>query len=766
MFPSWLRRLVRRQVVPPTRTPRRSRPPVRRARPGVEQLEGRLTPTTTNLTLSPGAVVEGNPFTATAQVFDGGGNRVLVGQVTFSAFGKSKSDRLEFTSGVLQEPINPHAIGWATIEAAYSQGGPDLPDSSAVLREDVLGATAATPAPLTAPVSVGQVITLQGQAVPVFGGDPQPSGGTMTFFVDGANVGTAPVGVDGNASLSYVPLFGGTHQFQVQYNGTDNPDPQANFAPSAVSAAASFTASQPFGTLAVTSSANPVAAGQPVTFTATFAPPAGGAAPTGTVTFAIDAATVTAPLNGDTATYTAPGLTVGTHQASAVYNGDRNYVPEASNTLAEQVLPATTTALAVSPTPGAFGQPIALTATVSDSLSQPVRGTVTFEDGTLPLVTVPVSGNQAVYTWNGAAAGAHQVRAVYSGDTTFAGSTSAAVPENVLGASQTMLTVSPSPAAAGQPLTVTVTVGAQATPGNQTGTPQGGVTLFVNSKPLQTATLTDGGAAFAVPAMLPGTYTLRADYSGDTTTFGPSSSGDTPVLVQPALSRTTLAASPAAVGQPLTLTATVSGQLVIGGQPVPPAGSVTFFDGTANLGTIALAGGQVSCTVPGLAAGAHDFRAAYTSSNGPYTGSSSADLLLTVAPVVTPPPTTTPPTASQVTPPIVAGLTDVSAVVVLTPVRHGRKASPLRQSFLLRNISGRAIQGPLYVVLDGLSKKVRLLNASGVARMHLTPGDPYVLVPTDQLAPGRAVPFTLLFAIKRNARVQFASAVLAGSGVV
>jgi hypothetical protein len=761
VFTSWLRQLTQ-QTRHATRTHRRPRP---RVRPGVEHLETRLTPTTTSLTLSPGSVVQGGEFTATAQVFDGGGNRVLVGQVTFSAYGKTKSDRLEFTSGVLQETVISAGPEWVTIGAAYSQGGPDLPDSSAELREDVLGATNAAAVAPTASVNVGQAITLQGQAKPVFSGEPQPSGGTLTFFVDGANVGTAPVGADGTASFSYVPLFGGSHQFQVQYNGTDNPDPQVNFAPSALSAPASFTASQPFGTLALAASASPVAAGQPVAFTATFAPPPGGAAPTGTVLFAIDGATVRVPLNGDTATYTASGLTAGTHQVSAIYSGDQNYVPEASNSLTEQVLPATTTTLTVSPSPTVFGQAITLTATVSDSQNQPVGGTITFQDGEAPLVTLPVSGNQAVYTWATPTAGTHHLIAIFSGDPNFAFSQGLAQ-ATVLGASETTLAVSPAPAA-GQALTVTVTVAAQAAFGNQTTTPPGSVTLLVNGSPFQTAALTGGVVKFTLPAMLPGAYTLRADYAGDTATFGPSSSGGTAVTVQPAASQTSLATSAPVAGQPLTLTATVSGQLVVGGQPVPPAGSVTFFDGTANLGTLALTGGQASFTVPGLAAGAHHFRAGYSSSNGNYAGSSSADLPLTVTPVVTPPTTATPPpTVSQVTPPGLPGLTDVSALVLLVPVRHGRKANPLHQFFMLENLSGMAIRGPLYVVLDGLGKKVKLLNAAGVAAAHLTPGDPYILVPVDQLAPGQAVPITLLFAARRNAPVQFATAVLAGSGVV
>jgi hypothetical protein len=82
------------------------------------------------------------------------------------------------------------------------------------------------------------------------------------------------------------------------------------------------------------------------------------------------------------------------------------------------------------------------------------------------------------------------------------------------------------------------------------------------------------------------------------------------------------APSPARLGQAVTLTATVTG-------PGTPAGTVTFRDGAAVLGTASLAGGRAVLTVPGLGLGPHAITAAYDG-NADLLGSTSAALVLVV----------------------------------------------------------------------------------------------------------------------------------------
>src|SRR6185437_5384809 len=94
-------------------------------------------------------------------------------------------------------------------------------------------------------------------------------------------------------------------------------------------------------TTTVTSSLNPSAYAQSVTFTATVAPTVGTALPTGTVQFSVDGTNVGGPvtLNGSgAATFTSSTLTVGTHAVKAVYAPDSTNFTASSATALSQVV--------------------------------------------------------------------------------------------------------------------------------------------------------------------------------------------------------------------------------------------------------------------------------------------------------------------------------------------------------------------------------------------------------------------------------------------
>ena len=99
----------------------------------------------------------------------------------------------------------------------------------------------------------------------------------------------------------------------------------------------------------LTSSLNPSALGQAVTFTATVKPATGSGTPTGMVTFN-DGASVLGmgTLSGGTATFTTSGLTGGTHSITATYGGDANFAsstsPGLTQTVADFALSASPTA--------------------------------------------------------------------------------------------------------------------------------------------------------------------------------------------------------------------------------------------------------------------------------------------------------------------------------------------------------------------------------------------------------------------------------------
>ncbi len=101
-------------------------------------------------------------------------------------------------------------------------------------------------------------------------------------------------------------------------------------------------------TTAITSSANPVAAGTSVTFTAAVSAPGApaGYVPTGTVTFINYATGLAYGLPASLSTsrpYTATlttTLPAGTSQVYAYYSGDGDFVPSVSSTLTQNVIPA------------------------------------------------------------------------------------------------------------------------------------------------------------------------------------------------------------------------------------------------------------------------------------------------------------------------------------------------------------------------------------------------------------------------------------------
>jgi uncharacterized repeat protein (TIGR01451 family) len=146
------------------------------------------------------------------------------------------------------------------------------------------------------------------------------------------------------------------------------------------------------------------------------------------------------------------------------------------------------------------------------------------------------------------------------------------------------------------------------------------------------------GAALTTSSLAPGTYAMQASYSGDNI-YSPSTSHILNQVVQAAAiqpSTTTLSstATQITLGQPVTLKAVVSSNGGI------PSGTVSFNDGTALLGTLALdAMGQASLTTSSLTLGTHSITAAYGGS-GTYGTSTSTAVTVTVTPVPLVPTTT------------------------------------------------------------------------------------------------------------------------------
>ena len=217
------------------------------------------------------------------------------------------------------------------------------------------------------------------------------------------------------------------------------------------------------------------------------------------------------------------------------------------------------------------------------------------------------------------------ITSVYSGDSTFASSTSLSVDETVSQASTTTaLTSSANPSSTGQNVTFTALV-APVAPGG--GTPTGSVTFFNGTTQLLVVPLSGGSAAYSTSALTLGSYSISAVYTGDTNFLG-SSSASLTQNVNTDGSDTTIASSanPSVFGQSVTFTAQVTPAISGSGTPL---GSVSFFDGITELGTVPLSGGVAIFPTSDLSRGSHLITAKYSGDSG-FGASTSSDLQQTV----------------------------------------------------------------------------------------------------------------------------------------
>jgi hypothetical protein len=372
------------------------------------------------------------------------------------------------------------------------------------------------------PAFVGQAITFTATVTPAPTGSPL---GTVSFYIGSTLLGTATVNSSGVATLIR-GLSAGVLSVTAVYSGN------AGFAGS-TSTAQTVTVNLNITATTLTAAPNPANAGQSVTLTATVIPPPilptirqGYAVPEkagfGTVSFYYGETLLgSGNLNSSgVATSSTTTLPVGADGLTAVYSGDSIFAGSTSSLYTETITaPATstTTVLTASPNPAIAGQSVTLTATVAPAPTGTPAGTVSFYNGETLLGTIAVnSSGVAAFITSSLPVGALSITAVYSGNTTFAGSTSTAVTEMVTAgtsvtATTTTLTASPSPLLDRQPVTLTATVSPA-----PSGTPNGTVVFYSGTTLLGTATLSSSGVAtLTLSSLVVGTDSITAAYSGN-----------------------------------------------------------------------------------------------------------------------------------------------------------------------------------------------------------------------------------------------------------
>lgn len=155
-------------------------------------------------------------------------------------------------------------------------------------------------------------------------------------------------------------------------------------------------------------------------------PPATGI-PTGTVDVSVGSPSCTITLPATSCTLTPVDL--GDINVIASYSGDSTFAPNGISKVTP-VVPPTTTTLTSTPNPSNLGQNVTFSATVNGASP---TGSVTFKgSSTVLCANVTLTAGQANCTSASLGAGTFGITAVYSGDSSNGGSTSAALIQNVL----------------------------------------------------------------------------------------------------------------------------------------------------------------------------------------------------------------------------------------------------------------------------------------------------------------------------------------------
>jgi poly(3-hydroxybutyrate) depolymerase len=182
----------------------------------------------------------------------------------------------------------------------------------------------------------------------------------------------------------------------------------------------------------------------------------------------------------------------------------------------------TVTALSSLQNPSTYGQTVTFVAMVSSSKGAPPDGeTVSFMKGQTVLGTGALNGGSVTLATSTLAGGTASVTAVYTGDSTFGGSTSKALKQVVTpDATTTTLASSQNPSNVGQPVTFTASV----TSSEFSGTVPGFVTFYKGSGLLGTVSLSGGVANYTTSSLAVGTDSITAAYYKGSSSFTTSTS--------------------------------------------------------------------------------------------------------------------------------------------------------------------------------------------------------------------------------------------------
>ena len=319
------------------------------------------------------------------------------------------------------------------------------------------------------PAQVGQTVTFTVKVNGATGLGTIPTG-TATIQANTEQLATVTLDATGTGTYTTSSLAQGMYSVVANYSGDSNYLPSTSVAVTLNIVPQGSNQDPTSTTLKI--APDPAMLSQSITFTAHVSGGTGiiGQGATGTVTFMngstqLGTATLDSSSNAALSNIAASTLGVGSYMITAAYGGDTNFLPSTSPPVRLDVVPdgtltATTTTLSSSNPNADFGTKVTFSAVVTAGFGSPPTGTVTFNDGATELGQGTLTNGVATFGTSSLSVGTHIITGVYSGDSTFSGSTSAPFTQNINNSTSTMfiLTVNPTTVTVNQGNSGTATV--------------------------------------------------------------------------------------------------------------------------------------------------------------------------------------------------------------------------------------------------------------------------------------------------------------------
>jgi sugar lactone lactonase YvrE len=502
------------------------------------------------------------------------------GTATFYSNG-TKLGTASLVVGVASLPASFATAGTYQITATYSGDNNTASGNAGPLAQVVVN-----PGTLTLTSSVNPSLINQQTifTLSIASTGPTPTG-NVSFYSNGTLIGTVTV----SGGVAHIPdtfATAGTYKITATYTGDGN-----------TSGGTAGPLSQIVvnnSSITLTSSVNPSQVNQQTTFKLTVT--SAGPAPGGTATFFSNGNKLgTANVTAGVAVLPASFATAGTYQITATYSGDNNTAAGNAGPLAQVVVNTGKLTLTSSVNPSAPNQQTIFTLTIASTGPTPTGNVSFYSNGTL-IGTVGVTGGVAHIPDTFAIPGTYQITATYTGDGNTSGGNAGPLAQVVANPTKLALTSSVNPSLIGQSTTLTATLTAL-------GTPTGTITFFDGGTQIGSGTVVNGAASVSVSFSTAGTHELTASYIGNDESA--TSAQLAQVVLNPATITLTSSINPSLLNQSTLLTATIS-------TTGTPQGTVTFFDGTTQIGQSAVTADKGSVSVSFNTVGIHPITAVYS----------------------------------------------------------------------------------------------------------------------------------------------------------